>query len=496
MTTKKYTNKWQILFIIILMYLPVSLDATILHVAAPSLSKDLRASSNEVLWIIDIYSLIMACFLLPMGVVGDKYGVKLLSVAGTLIFGLASFMAFMSESAYALIVSRGLLALGAAMILPATLSALRLSFADNRERAIALGIWSAIGTGGAALGPLIGGVLLEHYSWQSVFFINIPVCLLVLFFAIRMNIPVEKNTDKKINIYDPVLLIFSILLIILFFKSTVKEGVSAYIAAMLVCGIVAGGIFLKRQLRSEQPMIDLTLFRNRVILGGILLALTSMISLVGFEFFVSQELQLAMGLSPLEAGIFLLPLILASCLSGPCVGWAIDFTGVRAIAFTGVFISALCFAALSVTDFSRDVWQAWGIMICLGFSIEAALLASTTAIMNAAPAEKAGEAGAIEGMAYELGAGIGVVLFGLMMSATYTKNLSKVIDSDLAHVATDSLADTLSFADTQGGQQGKALADMAKNAFIESHFNIMISACIVLLILSLLVGHLMRENTK
>ncbi|SLO31623.1 MFS transporter [Klebsiella variicola] len=180
------------------MYLPVSIDATILHVAIPTLTYSLNASSNEVLWIMDIYPLIMSSFLLPMGVLCDKYGVKNISLVGSVIFGISSAAGAMSDSALILIISRGFLAVGAAMILPATLATVRLTFLNNQERAIALGIWSTIGTAGAALGPLVGGVLLEYFPWQSVFLINIPICILVTGLSAGMKIRMVEKNQKNL----------------------------------------------------------------------------------------------------------------------------------------------------------------------------------------------------------------------------------------------------------------------------------------------------------
>src|SRR5690606_2564139 len=231
------TMKWYILTVIILMYLPVSLDATILHVAAPVLSLELKASADEVLWIIDIYSLVMASFLLPMGVLGDKIGAKKLATTGIIFFAVASFIAMISTTAMLLILARGMLAIGAAMILPSTLSALRISFPSNKERTIALGIWSAVGTGGAALGPIAGGLLLEKYSWGSVFFINIPVCILVLVMAFRIPDLKAPGAERKILVQDPILLIASILLIIFAVKTGTREGLSLSLLALSTTGI-------------------------------------------------------------------------------------------------------------------------------------------------------------------------------------------------------------------------------------------------------------------
>lgn len=496
---KSYTSekKWFVLCIIILMYLPVSIDATILHVAAPSLSIDLKTTSTEILWIIDIYSLVMACLLLPMGVAGDRYGVKKIALTGTVIFAIASFFAFISTSAIMLMASRALLAFGAAMILPSTLAILRITFEDNKERAIALGIWSAVGTGGAALGPLVGGFLLEYYSWHYVFFVNIPVCLLVIILTSKIKFQSKRITHNNINSLDPLLLVLSILLITLFLKNSFNKGVGLELILMLLAGIFFGFIFLKRQFTLLNPMIDVHLFKKRSVLAGIILALTSMISLVGFEFFVSQELQLAMSMSPLYAGLFLLPLILSSCLSGPFIGWTMDFVGIRAIAFIGLFFSALSFAGMAFTNFQTQILQAWAFMVVLGFCIEAALLASTTVIMNSAPAEKGGEVGAIEGMAYEFGAGIGVIVFGIIMSSSFKKNFEEISPKGLNQCIPDSLnslSDIIVHATSMENTCGYMVLGYAKEAFMRSHFTIMMAASLILMVLSLIVFLLIKDH--
>ncbi|EMJ5884533.1 MFS transporter [Enterobacter cloacae] len=490
--------KWYILSVIILMYLPVSLDATILHVAAPMLSIDLKASTDEVLWIIDIYSLVMASFLLPMGVVGDKIGAKKLAFTGIIIFGLASFIAMLSTTAMLLIIARGMLAIGAAMILPATLSALRITFSSNKERAIALGIWSAVGTGGAALGPLAGGLLLEKFSWGSVFFINIPVCILVLVMASRIPDLKAAGAERKIPVLDPLLLIASILLIILSVKAGAREGFSLQLMILPATGISLMAFFIRRQRTSENPMLQLSFFRNRTIVAGIILALASMISLVGFEFYVSQLLQLAYGKTPLQAGLFLMPLILASCLSGPFIGWALDRTGIRLIAVGGVAMSAASFAGMAFISFDTQIWNAWLLMVVLGFCIEAALLASTTAIMDAVPGNKAGEAGAIEGMAYELGAGLGVVFFGLLMSSTFRNNLSAMqpgYDNVNIIGVGSSLSEAFSYVANLPENQSSIVREASITAFLNSHSTVMLASSLCLTVLTVCIYFLMKERS-
>lgn len=179
-------RQWLTLVIIVLVYIPVAIDATVLHVAAPTLSMTLGASGNELLWIIDIYSLVMAGMVLPMGALGDRIGFKRLLLLGGGLFGLASLAAAFAHSASWLIVTRAVLAIGAAMIVPATLAGIRATFAEQRHRNMALGVWAAVGSGGAAFGPLVGGMLLEHFYWGSVFLINVPIVTVVMALTARL----------------------------------------------------------------------------------------------------------------------------------------------------------------------------------------------------------------------------------------------------------------------------------------------------------------------
>lgn len=487
------TNKWLVLSLIIAMYLPVSIDATVLHVAAPTLSIELNASNNELLWIIDIYSLVMACFLLPMGVLGDRIGFKRLALMGSAIFCVASLFAAISINVMSLILSRAFLALGAAMILPATLSALRHTFADEKQRAIALGVWAAVGTGGAAMGPLVGGALMEYYHWGMVFAINVPLCLLVIIATLTLPYQVQIDRSKKLPIVDSIFLIVAILLSIFSIKTGFSEGFNYVKTAMLFSGIFMIVIFFKYQAKTNSPMIDVLLFKNKVIIAGIIMALTAMISLVGFELLISQELQLVFGKTPLQAGLFLLPLMIASSVCGPIAGWLVSFIGLRQVATGGLLLSAVSFIGMAMTDFNSQVYIAWAFMILLGFSVEASLLSSTAAIMNAVPKEKAGAAGAIEGMAYELGAGIGIVAFGLMMSYSYMNALSSTIEpSSIDFEKTKgSLSQAMQYINSLTPMHGEQLFSKAKTAFLASHTLVLSLAALILFLLAGLIYRLL-----
>ncbi|MEA7516080.1 methyl viologen efflux MFS transporter SmvA, partial [Salmonella enterica subsp. enterica serovar Virginia] len=401
-------RQWLTLVIIVLVYIPVAIDATVLHVAAPTLSMTLGASGNELLWIIDIYSLVMAGMVLPMGALGDRIGFKRLLMLGGTLFGLASLAAAFSHTASWLIATRVLLAIGAAMIVPATLAGIRATFCEEKHRNMALGVWAAVGSGGAAFGPLIGGILLEHFYWGSVFLINVPIVLVVMGLTARYVPRQAGRRDQPLNLGHAVMLIIAILLLVYSAKTALKGHLSLWVISFtLLTGALLLGLFIRTQLATSRPMIDMRLFTHRIILSGVVMAMTAMITLVGFELLMAQELQFVHGLSPYEAGVFMLPVMVASGFSGPIAGVLVSRLGLRLVATGGMALSALSFYGLAMTDFSTQQWQAWGLMALLGFSAASALLASTSAIMAAAPAEKAAAAGAIETMAYELGAGLG-----------------------------------------------------------------------------------------
>ena len=316
-------RQWLALVIIVLVYIPVAIDATVLHVAAPTLSMTLGASGNELLWIIDIYSLVMAGMVLPMGALGDRIGFKRLLMIGSVLFGLSSLAAAFAPSAGWLIAARASLAIGAAMIIPATLAGIRTLFIDARHRNIALGVWAAVGSGGAAFGPLIGGMLLEHFYWGSVFLINVPIVLMVVSLAARFVPAQQGRPEQPLNISHAIMLIVAILLLVYSAKTALKGVLSPWMVTItLLTGAVMLFIFVRIQLRARVPMIDMRLFCHRIILSGVVMAMTAMIALVGFELLMAQELQFVHGFTPFEAGIFMLPVMVASGYKswacGPC----------------------------------------------------------------------------------------------------------------------------------------------------------------------------------
>lgn len=454
-------RQWLTLVIIVLVYIPVAIDATVLHVAAPTLSMTLGASGNELLWIIDIYSLVMAGMVLPMGALGDRIGFKRLLMLGGTLFGLASLAAAFSHTASWLIATRVLLAIGAAMIVPATLAGIRATFCEEKHRNMALGVWAAVGSGGAAFGPLIGGILLEHFYWGSVFLINVPIVLVVMGLTARYVPRQAGRRDQPLNLGHAVMLIIAILLLVYSAKTALKGHLSLWVISFtLLTGALLLGLFIRTQLATSRPMIDMRLFTHRIILSGVVMAMTAMITLVGFELLMAQELQFVHGLSPYEAGVFMLPVMVASGFSGPIAGVLVSRLGLRLVATGG--------------------------MALLGFSAASALLASTSAIMAAAPAEKAAAAGAIETMAYELGAGLGIAIFGLLLSRSFSASIRLPAGLEAQEIAraSSSMGEAVQLANSLPPTQGQAILDAARHAFIWSHSVALSSAGSMLLLLA------------
>lgn len=481
-------KQWIILGIIMLMYLPVSIDATVLHVAIPTLSQELLATNNQLLWIIDIYSLIMVGFLLPMGALGDRIGYKRLAIYGSLLFGLASLGAALSTNTLFLIVSRGISGIGAAMILPATLSGVRQTFTNERQRNVALGIWVTVGTAGAMIGPLIGGLLLEYFYWGSVFLINLPVSLLVILLTYFL-VPTQAIQDKQPLYFMQALeLTVSLLMIIYTIKNLIQPETSWLLSMVLgAIGVTLLYRFIHKQLTIPVPMIDMRLLMNKPVLLGFFMAFFSMMAIVGFELVMSQELQFVLGKSPLEAAVFMVPLMVASGACGPIAGLLSDRFSQRFVACLGTLMSAAGFWELSLVDIETQPYLAAIAMGVLGFGAAAVFFSATSTIMSAAPVEKATAAGAMEGLAYELGAGLGVAIFGLLLASLYASFIVLPSDFDpvMSKKAMASIGQAIQIAPELDSTMSGQLIDAAKTAY-SSGLNIVLKiASIIFLGLTL-----------
>ncbi|WP_225028902.1 MFS transporter [Xinfangfangia pollutisoli] len=483
-------KRWLVLLAVMLAFLPVVLDMTILHVAVPSLTQALGASGTEVLWIIDIYPLLMAGLLVPMGTLSDRIGNRRILLTGLAIFAAASACAAFAPSAPALIAARVALALGGAMILPCVLGLIRKTFEDEAERAMALGLWGTVGAAGAAVGPLAGGALLEHFWWGSVFLINVPV-MLVVAPACHLLLPRrEKTLPGKWPIGQALLLIAGMLLVVYAIKAGFGARQPLPVVALLAgLGALILALFVRRQLRAADPMLDLSLLTHPALVAGLVMAIVTSAALAGVELTLAQELQYVVGKTPLQAGLFMIPIMAAAALGGPVAGHLSNRLGLRRVASLSLLTAAAMLAFLAKSDFHDPGLSVPVALAFLGLSLSIGLTASSIAIMGSVEASKGGSAGALEATGYELGTGLGITLFGVFLSGLFRHaiELPAGLSPDLADQAARTIGDAYIVAHQLPAEAGAALIQAGKDAFSQTHAVLLTTSAGVIALLACLV---------
>jgi DHA2 family multidrug resistance protein-like MFS transporter len=475
-------NRWLVLAIVSSALFLVVIDMTVLYTALPRLTHDLHASASAKLWIVNAYPLVVAGLLPGAGALGDRIGHKKLFSAGLVVFGLASLAAAFSPSSGVLIASRALLAVGAAMMMPATLSIVRQTFADERERAFAIGIWAAIASGGAAIGPVLGGVLLEYFWWGSVFLINVPIVVVALAFTLWVIPNRAGDKTRPWDLVASVQIMVGLVGVTYAIKEFAKQT-PVYEAALAatVIGVVFLWLFVRRQGRSTQPMIDFKLFRNRRFSSGVATAFIASLTLVGMELVLSQRFQLVMGLSPLEAGLLILPVPLAAFVAGPLAGLALPRIGSERIMWISLGAAGLGIASLLYVYDAKPLVQISSLVI-LGFGFGAAMTAASSAIMLNTPEESAGTVASIEEVSYELGGAMGVALLGSLMSTIYSMTLALPETINVSAMVYDSLDEALIMAQGLAPDAASTLIGFANAAFERAFTSVILVASAMLIV--------------
>ncbi|MGK9221009.1 MULTISPECIES: MFS transporter [unclassified Microbacterium] len=455
---------WAALAVLMLPVLLVSIDNTILNFALPAIAKELEPTSAEQLWIIDAYSLVLAGLLVTMGSLGDRFGRRLLLLTGAIGFTVVSVLAAFAPTAGWLIAARAVMGLFGATLMPSTMSLLRSLFPERNQRRIAVAVWAGMFSAGGALGPIVGGFLIEHFPWQSVFLLAVPMLVLMLVLAPLFVSESRDPNPGRIDLPSILLSMLALAPLAYGIKEIAVHGLAG--GAPVVIGVLFGWLFVRRQLRMAQPMLDMSLFARAGFSGSMLVNLFSVIAMVGFLYFVSQHLQMIVGLSPMIAGLALLPGALTSIAGGFIVTPIARRVRASIVIPSALLLSLVAYLIVALVG-AHDVGMLVLGFALLGAGIGAAETVSGELILANAPAEKAGAASAVSETAYELGAVLGTSILGGILTWWYRATLvvPDGIPAELALHAEETLAGAMNAADSVGGAAGEALRSAAATAF-------------------------------
>lgn len=448
-------REWAGLAVLALPCLLYSMDLTVLYLAVPALTADLTPTAAELLWITDVYGFLLAGSLLTMGALGDRIGRRRLLMIGAAAFGACSVLAALAPHPLLLIAARALLGIAAGALAPSTLSLIRTLFVDARQRAVAIGVWAASFSVGAALGPLAGGLLLEFFWWGSVFLLAVPVMALLLVAGPRLLPEYRDPTTRHV---DPASVALSLVAVLtgVYGLKALAAGERAERAALLVLvAVLAGVVFTRRQRRLAEPLVDLRLFRSAAISTALVANLLSLAVFAGFELFLAQYLQLGLGLSPLVAGIWTVPSaagLVAGSLLAPQLA---RFLVPRSVIVCGFAVAAAGFALFATATDGPSLGLVVTTSVVLAVGIAPIGTLGADLVVGTAPAQRAGMASALSETSLELGGALGIAALGSLGLAVYRNRFD----------GADTLGAAVESAGRLPGEAGAAVLASARAAF-------------------------------
>ncbi|MGW2561811.1 DHA2 family efflux MFS transporter permease subunit [Streptomyces sp. NPDC001514] len=501
-----HRRRWAILGVLMFTVLIMVLDHSVLNVAVKTIATPapvgLGATQAELEWAINSYTLVFASLLFTAGLVGDRTGRKKALLCGMVVFGIGSALAAFSGSSAELIAYRAVMGVGAAFVMPATLAVLMNVF-ERDEQPKAIGIWAGAVGIAIALGPLTGGLLLEHFWWGSIFLVNVPV-VIVGFAAMLLLIP--DSRDPGPGRIDPVGVLLSIVGLVLLVFGIIRGGELASLTDRAVLLPLLGGLavltaFVLYELRIDHPALDFSYFRNPAFSAAITATALAFLSMMGVAFFSVFYLQTVRGHSPLEAGLLVLPLAVAQSAFAPRARLAVGRFGAKATCTAGMLMIATGLASFAFFDTSTPLWAIEIAFFVQGAGMGHVMSPVTTTVMQALPREKAGVASAINNTFRQIGGALGVAVLGSILSATYRTGIEPTLDATAAvpaeakGAAGESLEATLSVVEKLG-PSGDVLIGPAYHAFIVAMHLASLAAATVTVVGALVVARYLPGRVR
>ncbi|MEW2630513.1 MFS transporter [Streptomyces sp. NPDC048389] len=489
-------GRWPALAVLVLAVLLVAVDATVLGLATPFLSEDLKPTGAQLLWIGDVYSFVIAGLLVSMGSLGDRIGRKKLLLTGAVAFGAVSVLNAYATTPETMILARALLGVAGATLMPSTLALIRNIFHDPRERSLAIGIWGATASAGAAVGPVVGGLLLEHFWWGSVFLINLPVMAVLVVVGVKL-LPESKNpVTGPWDLPSVALSLVGMVAVVYAVKEAATHGASWETGVAALVGVAGLYGFVRRQLTLSAPLLDMRLFRHRGFSGAVLADLLTILGLSGLVFFLSQFLQLVQGRQPFEAGLAELPAAIGAVATGLVAGKVARRFSVRAVVAGGLAAVGLSLAVLTLLGKTTGYPLLGAALLVVGAGAGFSFSVTADVILSSVPKEQAGAASAVSETAYELGAALGIALLGSIVTGVYRDfSAPDGTPAGVSSAAHESLGGAVEASAVLPPAQAEALVGAAQEAFVDGLRLAAGGGAVVLLAAAVAAWFLLRGQT-